>query len=456
MARLRQTLGGRSGGPLIHSSYTIRGDTIGAPRSVGESLRGSTSWSIIKKDGRIRRTNHTALPASPMENTSSDSNADPATVAVAVARDNRQCQRLWEVQFQAIGEALQAQAQHQQRIEAMLAHKLLTPADLAGLSPHLSRNFLPNDDSITQKSLIATWRLRAPRLLSHRDLTESGFRVFSQNHEDGLLLRLFTHIGETNRCVVEIGSNCSGSDIGIPENLSTNLIINHGWHGAIVEMDQTECDRMRYFFARDHSTRHFHWVQSEVNTYFSPLIIQRAVSSANINEVLIGANIEPEPDLMIIDIDGGDYSVIQSLTAVKPRVLVVEFEKRFRERYSVFQPRGVDFGQRWQQSGATSLSAWEKLLGSRGLTLCAVDSCGFNAFFVRSDVAANKLLPLSAADAFNHHPIFSKLPEDFWLVPDETWQEVRQQGLTNDSGRGIRQLSLSFFKIARRLLARAR
>ncbi len=27
MARLRQTLGGRSGGPLTHSSYTTRGDT---------------------------------------------------------------------------------------------------------------------------------------------------------------------------------------------------------------------------------------------------------------------------------------------------------------------------------------------------------------------------------------------------------------------------------------------
>ncbi|HUW27541.1 MAG TPA: FkbM family methyltransferase [Sulfuriferula sp.] len=309
-------------------------------------------------------------------------------------------------------------------LEAMLAQKFLTPAEMAALNPHFHRNFLPNDDSAVQKNLVATWRLRAPGVLSHSELVESAFRVFSQNDEDGILLRLFTHIGHTNRYVIEIGSNCSGSDVGIPENLSANLIVNHGWHGSVFEMDPTECDRMRFFFARDHATRHFHWARDGENTYFSPLIIQQAVSPENINQVLIKANNEPEPDLMVIDIDGGDYAVIQNLEAVKPRVLVVEFEKRFRERYSVVQIDRANFSQRWQQSGSASLPAWEKLLGARGYTLCAVGSCGFNAFFVRSDVAVGKLSSLTAVDAFNSHPIFSRLSEDFWLTPDETWQAV--------------------------------
>jgi hypothetical protein len=321
-------------------------------------------------------------------------------------------------------EAARLQTDRQLHIEALLAQKFLTPTAMATLNPHFHRNFLPNDDSAVQKNLIATWRLRAPGMLGHSELVESGFRVFSQNDEDGILLRLFTHIGHTNRYVIEIGSNCSGSDVGIPENLSANLIINHGWHGAVFEMDPTECDKMRYFFARDHATRHFHWTQGGDKTYFSPLIIQQAVSPANINEVLIEANNEPEPDLMIIDIDGGDFAVMQSLHAVKPRVLVVEFEKRFRERYSVVQSDRANFSQRWQQSGAASLPAWEKLLGAGGYNLCAVGACGFNAFFVRSDIAAGKLSPLTAAETFDNHPIFSRLGEDFWLTPDETWQEV--------------------------------
>lgn len=327
-------------------------------------------------------------------------------------------------QIQQLVQALHSQGEQLRRIEGLLAHKVLTPVDLVGLNPHFVRNFLPNDDSAIQKNLIATWRLRASVLIGHAELTESGFRVFSQNDEDGILLRIFTHIRHTNRYVVEIGSNCSGSEVGIPENLSTNLLVNHGWHGVIIEMDPTECDRMRYFFAHDHATRHFHWERAGINTYFSPQIIQRAVNPSNINEVLLTASHEPEPDLMIIDIDGGDYPVIQNLEVMKPRVLVVEFEKRFRERYGVFQPDRAHFSQRWQQSGSASLPAWEQLLGQRGYTLCAIGSCGFNAFFVRADVAAGKLYPLTAANAFNSHPIFSRLEEDFWLVPDETWQHA--------------------------------
>lgn len=329
-----------------------------------------------------------------------------------------------KTQLEALLDAPRLQADRQLHIEALLAQKFLTHAEMAALNPHFHRNFLPNDDSAVQKNLVATWRLRAPSLLGHSELVESGFRVFSQNDEDGILLRLFTHIGHTNRYVIEIGSNCSGSDVGIPENLSTNLIVNHGWHGSIFEMDATECDKMCYFFARDHATRHFHWTKDGQNTYFSPLIIQQTISPENINQVLIEANNEPEPDLMIIDIDGGDYAVIQNLQAVRPRVLIVEFEKRFRDRYRVVQFNRMDFSQRWQQSGTVSLSAWEKLLRVHGYNLCAIGTSGFNAFFVRSDVAADKLSSITATEAFESHPIFSILGEDFWLTPDETWQEI--------------------------------
>lgn len=306
-------------------------------------------------------------------------------------------------------------------IQVLMKDRALTSTDLVNLSHHFTRNSLPSDEAAVQKNLVATWRLRASARIGHEELSDSGFRVFSQNDEDGILLRLFAHIGTTNRHVVEIGSNCSGSEVGIPENLSTNLIVNHGWHGAIVEMDEAECHRMRYFFARDHATRHFHWERSGVNTYFSPQIVPQAVTPTNINDLLMSLAIDPEPDLMIIDIDGGDYPVMQSMTALKPRVVVVEFEKRFRERHSVFQPDRAHFSRKWPQSGSVSLPAWVKLLGSRGYTLHGIGACGFNAFFVRSDVGAHKLLPLTVEKAFSSHPIFSRVYADFWLEPDETW-----------------------------------
>ena len=299
----------------------------------------------------------------------------------------------------------------------------LSDAQLARLMPRLRRNFLPNDNAVAQKQLAETWKAARVSPCAYRDLLESGFRVFSQNDEDGILLRIFSHIGVTNQYVIEIGSNCSDSDVGIPENLSTNLIVNHGWHSLIVEVDPDECQRMRYFFARDFSTKHFHILFNDCNGYFSPIIAQQEINSENIDQVLLGFHDESEPDLMVIDIDGGDFEVIRAMKSVRPRVLVVEFEKRFGYRHCVVQFDKSEFSARWPQSGAASLAAWDKLLNSRGYTLCAVGTCGFNAFYVRSDMAG-RFLGVSLEQAFKEHPILSKVPEEFWILPDNSWETV--------------------------------
>jgi hypothetical protein len=295
---------------------------------------------------------------------------------------------------------------------------------LAGLNQHYSRNTLPNDQSSLQRNLVANWQAARPARLASKELMDAGFRVYSQNDEDGLLLRLFAQIGTTNRCVIEIGSNCSGSDLAIPENLSANLVINNGWHGIVFDIDQAECSKMQYFFANEFATRHFHVELDNTNQYYSPRIVQAAVDPGNINEVLRQHCPIADIDLMIVDIDGGDYEVVLNLDYVKPRVLVVEFEKRFRERHSVKQTRKEDFSRRWAQSGSVSLPAWVKLLSKRGYSLCAINSTGFNAFFVRTEIVKNSLEVLDACAAFNAVPAFSCVRPDFWLEPDETWEKV--------------------------------
>lgn len=300
-----------------------------------------------------------------------------------------------------------------------------SPDRISEFSPRLRRNFLPNDDAAIQKQLMLQWRNEAGTTTTSEDLLDSAFRVFSQNDEDGIILRIFSIIKATNRCVMEIGSNCSDSDIGIPENLSTNLIVNHGWHGAIFEIDPVECARMRYFFSRDFATKHFHMTDGDRQFYYSPQIVAGAVTPDNVNSLLMEAVPVRDPDLLIIDIDGGDYAVMEELSGIHPRVLVVEFEKRFRDRFDVVQPDRNNFGKRFPQSGAASLGAWNKLLCQRNYTLCAIGTCGYNAFFVRSDLAATAgLQSLEVKEAFDSHPILSHAPEALWLLPDESWQTV--------------------------------
>lgn len=295
---------------------------------------------------------------------------------------------------------------------------------LTMLEPHFRRNALPNDSAALQKHLMLAWRTFARSPIDYQDLLESGFRVFSQNDEDGTLLRLLSHLGSTNRCVVEIGSNCAGSDIDVPENLSTNLIVNHGWHGEIFELDAVACSRIRHFFARHLATKHFHFTSDGAHGYFSPRIHQGEIRPENVQELLGSALATHEPDLLVIDIDGGDYAVVEAMTRFRPRIMVVEFERRFRDRHCVVQADRSNFSRHWPQSGAASLSAWQRLLQSRGYMLCAVAAAGFNAFFVRCDVADGRVRELSVSSAFDRHPILSHAPESFWLNPNETWTPV--------------------------------
>lgn len=58
---------------------------------------------------------------------------------------------------------------------------------------------------------------------------DTGFRVYSQNDEDGLLLYIFPLIGITDRRCVDIAF---GSPFGAN---TTNLICNWGFTGLLVE-----------------------------------------------------------------------------------------------------------------------------------------------------------------------------------------------------------------------------
>lgn len=289
---------------------------------------------------------------------------------------------------------------------------------------HFFRNVLPNDSAMNQKLLMTNWQRveNYNNPLGYRDLINSGFRVFSQNDEDGVILRIFSAVGVKNNFVIEIGSNCAGSQLDIPENLSSNLIINHGWHGLIIERDIAECKRMQYFFAQNPATRHFHMVNDEHVTYYSPHVLCAEVRSDNIHALLPADTVEP--DLFVLDIDSIDFRVMESLDYIRPRVIVVEIEKSFRDRFSVILKSPELFNKSMRHSGSTSLLAWMNLLELRGYYLCALSGAGFNAFFIRRDVGDSKIQALTAKQAFDDHPIFSKLPTNFWISPDDAWEEV--------------------------------
>jgi hypothetical protein len=322
-----------------------------------------------------------------------------------------------------IAHLLQQQADEIEHLRSKLdqAHHSFSVGQLTMLNPAQRRNFLPNDSAALQKLCMMGWASGASLPLNHKQLIESGFRVFSQGDEDGILLRIFQKVGATNKVVIEFGSNCDGSDLEIPENCSTNLIINHGWHGVIIEKDAVQCQRIRHFFSQNPITKHFHAENASAN-YISPIISNSEVTPDNIDSITQQNLFVTDPDLMVIDIDGGDFAVIERMTSIKPRVLVVEFEKRFRHQHSVIQKSRDDFSRLFAQSGTASLAAWSKLLSYLGYVLCSISGTGFNAFFVRADVANGLIEEASVKIVFDDHPILASASM-LWREPDDSWSQ---------------------------------
>lgn len=222
-----------------------------------------------------------------------------------------------------------------------------------------------------------------------------GFGVHSQNDEDGLLLYVFALAGARTRIVVEIAA---GNGI---ECNSANLIVNHGFTGLLFESNPALVAAGREFYARHPATR-----------FFQPRFVEDWVTRDNVNDLVRGHMFAgvlasgPEIDLLSLDIDGNDYWVLEALTCVQPRVVIVEFNAVWGARRAATIPYDPQFRAELGPVfyGGASLPAFVKLLAGRGYRLVGVEHLGFNAVFVRHDLAPG-LLPERSAEECLSEPI---------------------------------------------------
>lgn len=313
-------------------------------------------------------------------------------------------------------------------LQDMIAHQLSEKLNalVEKMSTSFGRNVLPNNEALQQKLFLDSFHTKhvcEPNVSSSK-IMDAGFRVYSQNNEDGILLAIFSILGMGKKTFIEIGANCFGSDIGNPEACGVNLAVNHDWHGLFIEADTNSCNQLTYFFARHATTKHFHLSVNESHSYYSPKIVNSFVDEYNVTQILHSHRLEKDIDLLSIDIDGNDIIVAEAiLEKFKPRVLLVEFEKRLGFTHSVYQSNRDDFNRHFSQSGTVSLAAWHKMLSKYGYSLVALNNTCFNAFFVSDNANQNRLESISPKQAYEKVHIFKSVPSEFWLEPDSTWNK---------------------------------
>lgn len=247
-------------------------------------------------------------------------------------------------------------------------------------------------DSLNARRSVRQWRdetrtrLRAPDPLVARER-----RIYSQNGEDGIIEALFSQIGITDRSFVEIGADDGRENC-------TRQLVGSGWSGVWIEADPRKAEASETFAG------------SKVR------VLAAAVRRDNAVRLLHAAGVPPAPDLLVLDIDGNDWWVLDALLhEFHPRVVVVEYNATFQPGQWWVQRYRAD--RTWDgtfRHGA-SLDALTELTRSSGLMLVACDSHGVNAFFVESGAAS--AMDAAAPGDVGYHYIGPWFSSSVWGHP---------------------------------------
>ena len=234
--------------------------------------------------------------------------------------------------------------------------------------------------AIMEKERYVRDLLSNPKYDDARRLERHGFKVYSQYDEDGVIQEIFKRIGVETKIFVEFGA---GDGL---ENNTLKLLLE-GWQGLWLEGSEEFVAKISAKF-RD--------VISAGRLRVKCAFIDRD----SINE-LIGDYFRGTIDLLSIDIDGNDIYVLDAITVVKPRVIVIEYNGKFPPPISIAQRYNPS--HRWSHTDyfGASLAAVTKVAERKGYSLVGCGIVGLNAFFVRSDlVGDNFQVPFTAENYY--------------------------------------------------------
>ncbi len=242
---------------------------------------------------------------------------------------------------------------------------------------------------IAQRSLFLDYRRLAQTGGPLPSVWETGFRVFSQFDEDGVILFLLAVAGLGPRRFVDIGA----SD-GITASNTANLALNLGFHGLFIDARETEIERGRRFYAEHPDTRER-----------PPPFVCAFVTTENVNDLVRGAGFEGDVDVLSIDVDGNDYWIFEALECVRPRLVCVETHTEYGLE-DVVAPYDPQFDWRRAPPGApigASPTAMTRLAERLGYRLVGANLYGFNTIYLRRDLVPADVLPtVSVEELFSH------------------------------------------------------
>lgn len=223
------------------------------------------------------------------------------------------------------------------------------------------------------------WQVRERESID--GFTDVEFSVFSQWGDDGIIQWLIHRLSGIDETFVEFGVE------NYEEANTRFLLLNNNWRGLVMDGSQRNISAIRRDLI---SWRH----DLQATCAF--------VTAENINQLLLEHGFEGDIGLLHIDIDGNDYWVWKSATAVSPAIAILEYNSVFGSDRAITIPYDPKFSRGGRISNlyfGASLLALCDLAAAKGYDFVGSNSAGNNAFFVRSDLN-HGLKPLTAAEGY--------------------------------------------------------
>ena len=225
-------------------------------------------------------------------------------------------------------------------------------------------------------SLMTILQIEKRDLTNPRSTYLRGFRgnLTSQYGEDGVIEKVFSLLGATNKYCVEFGA----WDGQLYSNVY-NLLTNRGWSGTLIEGNAGKFSDLQRTYAG----------RSDLK------LVNRLVDlGANrLDEILAAANAPATPDLMSIDVDGMDWHIWRSLARFRPRVVIVEFNPSIPNDVLFVQDENFSFNH------GCSLRALVALAKEKRYELAVTTDR--NAFFIEASDFPKLLIADNSIDAIH-------------------------------------------------------
>lgn len=218
-------------------------------------------------------------------------------------------------------------------------------------------------------------------VVSPKHLLPFGYKVYAQTDEDGIIAEIFRRIGTTARRFVECG-------IGDGLENNTAALIFDGWRGLWIDASTTHVAAVRR-----------HW--SRLIAEGTLTIVQALVTVDNINQLIHENCADHEIDLLSIDIDGNDWHVLKAVSTISPRVVVVEYNAKFRPPIKYCMAYDPEYAWDGTDCHGASLQVLADGMSEKGYALVGCSISGTNAFFVRGDLVGDLFLePFTAVQHY--------------------------------------------------------